>query len=323
MPRIFSSLLSFGILFFGSIEPCLGNSDPELKMIRDIATALLKQKGGGTPAAYCALTSMRPTNSCSGNDRLEDSLVAHQNGTLEWIRFRSFAEGPDPRPGQFRGGFSPEKWKALLRALSKMDWIKPRYQMPPPGHSETHTQITLSDGKRTSKFSISGTGPRGQDLISDGFDQMSILGQSATDTLWALSLEPLSSTVKNGILTVQARWSVRGANKVSLSHAANPTDATCGSTSLNWFYDRPETPGITPLPVEFQYSQSIAGPRTSDHWAKVDSNTPAMVNFRFQLPEKMKKEPKAGKLAQLGVLVKTSESAAPINVSLYSGTFSF
>jgi hypothetical protein len=321
--RIFGSA---GFLFTCLLQPCRGSSDSDLKVIREIATSLLNRSPSATPDAYCELTTMRPTNSCTNSDRLEDRLVAHQNGTLARVTFRSWAEQPDPRPGEYKGKFNPAQWKVLLQSLSKMNWVEPKYDMPPPGPpgpSETYSNLTLSDGKRKASYSLAGMGPMDQALISDAFDQMSILGRNATDTVWTLSLHPQKGKLKNGAVNVEAKWVMTGKAPIEVSIPSSRGDSTCGTTTLAWYYDKPETPGVTPLPVEFEYVRANVRPIANPPWVKLDVNTSSPSQYLFQLPKKLQKEKKAGKLSQLGVLVKPPGATAPINVSLFSESFTF
>ncbi len=299
--------------------PCMGSSDLELKALRDLAISLLKHKNPTSSLAYCEIATTRRTNECSGPDQLEDKLVIRSSGSVEMLTLRSWKEGPDPKPGEYRGRIPLEKWKELLIAISKMAYVKDHRSIPMPGMSQGNTEMILSDGKSTAKYSMVG---RGQAKIENAFHEASWLGDSATDTVWTLSLTPLTAKLKNGQLEVQAEWKLSGKSPISISMPANPKDNSCGSTTLAWFHDNSETPGVTPVSVAFEYvkaSRSAGG----DKWAALDPQTPKRTSLSFSLPAKSKSGPKAGKLVQYGVQVKTTTSGTPLQVTLFSELLSF
>lgn len=312
---------ALGVLILCLAIPCIGNPDPELKAMRDLATSLLKQKKPASVPAYCEIATTRQSNECSGPDQLEDKLVIRSSGSVEVLTLRSWREDSKVKPGEYRGRIPSEKWKELLTAISKMEYVEgksPRH-MPMPGMSEGSTRMTLSDGKTTVKYFKVG---RGQTQIENAFNEASWLGDSATDTLWALSLNPLSAKLRKGQLDFQAEWKVEGKSRITVSMPIDPADKSCGSSTLAWFHDKPETPGVTPLPVGFEYVKSSPSPG-GDKWVAIDPKTPKKMSLLFSLPTMTKTGPKEGKVAQYGVLVKTTASAEPHRVTLFSELVSF
>lgn len=301
--------------------PCIGNADPELKALRDLAISILKQKSPVSPVAYCEIATTRHTNECSGPDKLEEKLVIRSSGSVEMWTFRSWREDSESKPGEYRGRIPSEKWKGLLTAISKMEYVKGNSSMPMPmpGVSQGNTEMILSDGKRTARYSKVG---RGQTLIENAFHEASWLGDSATDTVWALSLNPLTAKLNKGRLEIHAEWKLSGKSPVSISMPANPKDASCGSTTFAWFNEKPLTPGVTPLPVEYEFVKASRSD-DGDKWAAIDPKAPKKMSLFFSLPAAIRSGPKAGKLVQYGVLVKTTSLAEPIRVTLFSELLSF
>ena len=298
---------------FGAIAvSCFGLPDTELKTLRDFAIALQKSKVSGAPGAYCESIISRQTNACC---KIENKYSVHSGGTVEMRIFKSYREGPRPRPGLYKGLYPTEKWVELVNTVSIMRWDEAQGYLPMPSPNETISQLVLSDGTRSARYSMAS-----QDIsmsIKDGFYFPGILAQYATDTVWALTLIHETNKIKKGILEIKAAWKLSGHSHIWLAFPISSETPSCGKTTLKWHGESADWNG------GHQRINADLNAKMDTVWIKVKPNSHVRQTFRFSLPVPIAKGKRSGKLIQTGVLIKTSESEAPMSIVLHSDDFSF
>jgi hypothetical protein len=300
------------LLFCAFWTHSFGLSDPKLKVLTEFAGRLEKSKDMGAPAAYCEYTVSNRIGSCGGK---ENEYLVRSNGLVEMRIFKSYKEGPEPRPGLYQGRFPKEKWRELLSKVSKMRWDSTQQYRAMPSRDEYVSTLALSDGKQSVAYSL--IGQEKSSSIEDGMYEPGIIAQNASDTIWSMSLVQRKSKITKGILEVKVAWKVYGNSPVSLA-APFPTGTQgCVSTMLKWREEKSDGFGETGI------LQAEAAASRDTSWTKADEKSTVNQTHRFKLPKAFSNGKRSGKILQTGVLVKSADSKSPMTVDLYSEWFSF
>ena len=310
-PHLGLAILFAFLLSLAGANPAFGREMAELKDLQSLAAALLKEKDLGSPEAYCESYSLAQVNACSGEKRTTTRFRIHRNGTVTRYQYRSWHEGSDPALGEFRGAYPAAEWRGLLEKLAAMRWVdEPGMPDPsiPPAPTQAIQVLTLSDGSRIASFSISGPAPA---LIREGMDMPGRLGDSATDTLWALSLASPKIRIQKGFLLFEADWNLRGTTPVTIAWPDSGEPHGCGRASLEWSGgEESETGSHTPQAQRIKAAKSA--------WS-LRPGHPVSFQLRFPYgqPEPGKK---SGKLRDFGVLAEPSGSGLKIPLTFFLRT---
>jgi hypothetical protein len=295
----------------------LAKEDVKLKDFRDFAKVLLSDKSAPQLDAYAEYSVIRPTNACSENGGVEYKIRLDAQGQLDLRRFRSSSESESPNPGEYHGKAGATLWQQTLTHFTKMDWVTAPPGLPMPSPSDTHQRLVLSNGKKEVEYSIAGNLPMGQDLISNGFDQMDLLLPLAKDTNWSVSLAVSHSRLKRGVLEVDMTWSASGQMPIQISPPSKGTQTDCGAVSLAWFNVKQASAGITPLPPEMHYASLVDALVPATHPAGTQKSR---LQFSLGTQEKQKR---TGRLTHLGLEIKTRPDSPAVKITLFSPLINF
>jgi hypothetical protein len=308
-------VLMAALLMLTGTECAFGREMAELDTLKSLAASLLKRKDLGSADAYCESYSLAQVNSCSGDKRTTDRVVVHRNGTVTRHQYRSWHEGAEPALGEFRGAYPAPEWRGLLEKIAVMRWAEePGMPDPrtPPAPTQNIQVLTLSDGMRTASFSVSGPAPVS---IREGMDLPGRLGDSANDTLWALSLASPKIRIQKGSLLFEAHWKATGTVPVTLIWPDSGEPHGCGRAFLEWSGDGDGE----------ETGSQMAGaqrPRAAKSaWSlRPGRPIPFQLRFPYVQPEAGKK---TGKLREFGVLVQPSGMDGKIPITFFSDRIRF
>jgi hypothetical protein len=289
-----------------------------LNAISAFAQSLLREKELGGPMAYCSKTNYCQVHACSGESRNDTRILVKGDGTVELDRYRNVREDVSPLPGAYVGTYPKEKWRVLLSDLSKMtiDPGKPGAALrPPPGPTETISELVLSDGKKSVSYSMAGFE---SESIDKGFAAPNILAQYATDTVWAIqvSLEKVKSM--GSTFTVSAKLQSKGKRPVRISWPDSSEPHGCGRGAFRWHIN---TPQAQELGFTIQNAIPIRSQKPELPWTRISASKSATASLLFQAPSDAEPGRKAGRLHEFGILVKEDSAAIPI--TLFSSEIPF
>jgi hypothetical protein len=307
-------ILLGALLLIAGTERAFGREFAELDSLKALAASLLKRKDLGSPDAYCESYTLAQVNSCSGEQRTDSRFRVRRNGTVTRYQYRSWNEGADPALGEFRGAFPEREWRSLLEKITAMRWVdEPNTPNPslPPAPTQAIQVLTLSDGARTAAFSVSGPAPG---LINAGMDFPGRLADSATDTVWALSLQAPKIRVRKGVLLFDAEWNPRGTVPVTVAWPDPGDSHGCGKAFFEWSGGEDSETGS-------HTSQAQRPKGAPSAWSlKPGRAAPLQLRFPYDQPEKGKK---TGKLREFGVLVQPAGAGGKIPLTLFSDRIGF
>lgn len=313
-----SLIVTLNLIFANGI---LAKEDAKLKDFREFAANLLLETNTSQTAAFAEYSVIRPSNACSESGGIEYKIRLNVQGQLDLRRFRSSSESEAPNPGEYHGKAGINIWRQTLTHFAKMDWVPTPPGLPMPSPSDTHQRLVLSNGKKEMEYFLAGNLPMGQDLISNGFDQMDALPQLATDTLWSVTLVASHTRLTRGVLEVDVTWSTSGQiptqnpTRISTPSKGEPTD--CGAVSLSWFNVKPSPAGITPLPPEMHFASQADAPAPNSNAAATQKS-----RLRFSLGT-LEKQKRTGRLTHLGLEIKTQADSPPVKITLFSPLINF
>jgi hypothetical protein len=310
----FCRVLLGALLMLAGSECAFGREIAELDTLKSLAASLLRRKDLGSPEAYCESYTLAQVNSCSGEKRTDSRYRVRRNGTVTRYQYRSWNEGADPALGEFRGAFPEREWRVLLEKIAAMRWVdEPSLPYPslPPAPTQAIQVLTLSDGARTASFSVSGPDPVS---ISEGMNMPGRLGDSATDTVWAISLKSPKIRVREGILLLDAEWNLRGTSPITLAWPDSNDSHGCGRAFFEWSGGEDSETGS-----HTSRAQRLKGAKSA--WSlKPGRPVSLQLRFPYEQPEAGKK---TGKLREFGVLAQIPGTGEKIPLTFFSDRIRF
>jgi hypothetical protein len=303
------------VAWFLGLTACAawGRTLPRLDSLKSLAVSMLTTARPAT-GAFCESYTLSQVNSCSGENRSTSRAIVKPDGSIARFRYRAWNEDGDAALGEFRGALAPVQWAELLRKIAAMDWVdEPGMPDPsvPPAPTQAIQVLTLSDGKRTVSFSVSGPAPT---AIQAGMGRPGILADSAKDTVWAVRVENPRLRIRKDGLRFTGSWKVWGHGPVSILWPGPQDPHGCGKAILEWSGGGEDEP-------ESGAADALRDKGRAYAW-KAAPGRPARFELRFGTAPAPKGS-KAGKLREFGVLLTPAGSSEPVPLTFFSNRFRF
>jgi hypothetical protein len=280
---------------------------------------MLKSKRAGSDSAFVEYSTITQVNGCSGPNRNAIRHRIDRAGRVESWVYRSPRESGDPI-GQYRGWIQDKEWKSLLRTFSAMRWTENPSGPPgppgpplPPGPTEAISVLTLSDGRNTADFGLSGPAP---DPISDAFSLPGILARRERDTLWQLALVNPRAEIRKDSLHFIAEWRWRGPAGARILFSRDAGGDFCGTARFKWFLD---TSDYSVEWHEATWKPSEDGPLL---WDFPGSKSYSLrIKFPYDGPKGTIK--RVGFLDGIGIRLVPASSKDTVSATIFTDRFDF
>lgn len=197
----------------------------------------------------------------SGHMSQETVFSLKGDGTVEYLRRGDFAERGDVHPGLWRARIEPAKVEEAWKRLADLTQDSFPARAADPG--ETVNRITAYVPGSLDALNWGPSEP-GVDIPGEAFLIFLAPFINAAvegECLWSVEMSYLAALQKNGSVDIRVGFKNPGSSPIGIFL---PAKAGRGGFILRHAVDKPETPGVTPLPVEWNFARAGIPDREND-----------------------------------------------------------